>query len=64
MAKQIDELTVGIVTKVMTHIGWVIFEEGELTSSVIEDYTTADRIGSLSGRDYTVKPVYIEESPK
>lgn len=30
MAKHIDELTVGIVTKVMTHIGYGVFTEREV----------------------------------
>lgn len=67
MAKHVDELTVGIVTKVMTHIGYVVINsEGSCyNGKVYPTFALANRISNLYGKgDYTVKPVYIEESPK
>ena len=66
MAKHIDELTVGIVTKVMTRIGYGCFlGNGKLVNSLVfETYEQAKRRADESCMDLEVKPVYIEESPK
>ena len=66
MAKQIDELTVGILTKVMTHIGYGVFTErgkllnGQVFKTLEEASVRSDSVLIKN----TVKPVYIEESPK
>jgi len=66
MAKQIDQLTVGIVTKVMTHIGYGVFtERGKLLNGQV--FKTLEEASNRSDTvkiKNTVKPVYIEETPK
>lgn len=66
MVKQIDELTVGIVTKVMTHIGYGVFtERGKLLNGqVFKNLEEASNRSDTVKIKNTVKPVYIEESAK
>lgn len=70
MAKIPEELTIGIVTKVMTHIGYVVSHkehpsrDKRVYPSV--EQAVADWGGkeTMDKRNLEVKPVYIEESPK
>lgn len=66
MAKIPEEITVGVVTKVMTCIGWVIIDDEEkcYNDRVYYRYSIAERVCSLYGGGYRVKPIYIEETPK
>lgn len=64
MAKQVSELTVGIVTKVMVHIGYGCFlGNGKLVNSLVfESYEQAKARKDESCMDLEVKPVYVEET--
>lgn len=66
MAKQIHELTVGFVAKVMTQIGYGVFtERGKLLNGQV--FKTLEEASNRSDTvkiKNTVKPVYIEENPK
>lgn len=67
MAKQVSELTVGIVTKVMTQIGWVLINKAGKPYAGRKIYTSygiANRVRIDAEVELEVKPVYIEETPK
>ncbi len=66
MAKHVDQLTVGIVTKVMRQIGYCVFDRntGKLEDETV--YPSLEEAMGYAGEylDLEVKPVYVEESEK
>lgn len=67
MAKMPEEITVGIVTKVMTHIGYGVFTKKQGVQIIKIVYKTreeAEAFVESSIFNLEIKPLYIEESPK
>ena len=60
-ATKVGEITIGVVTKVMTHIGYGLFDGGYCLM-FLEDYETAVKeLEGYTDKGYIIKKMYVEE---